>query len=225
MPGHLFSSLRGHLDDFWSQCQIFLKKVSSPTPPKGVDFGTFFDLFFNRFFGVLSFLDFYAFACPKGPFWLSFRLLFESPGLWKKQLKVCNCRRFSRTGPFRMRLFLKIWSWVGFDVDFFRFFRFLMIFGVSNLIDFRAKITIKKKSQKRVNEKNRKNGKNENWEPGPLKREQKTQIWQLTSDRIEHLTTQRHGNSHLTFENRTSDNPAINQTRQACLAARWRIVN
>ena len=105
MPGHSFSSPGAHLDDFWSHCQIFLKKVSSPTPPKEVDFGTFFDLFFNRFFGVLSFLDFYAFACPKGPFWLSFRLLFESPGLFKKQLKVCNCRRFSRFGPFRMRLF------------------------------------------------------------------------------------------------------------------------
>ena len=105
MPGNSFSSPGAHLDDFWSHCQIFLKKVSSPTPPKGIDFGPFVDIFFNRFFGVLSFLDFYAFACPKGPFWLSFRLLFESPGLFKKQLKVCNCRRFSRFGPFRMRLF------------------------------------------------------------------------------------------------------------------------
>ena len=107
MPGHSFSSPGAHLDDFWSHCQIFLKKVSSPTPPKGIDFGPFVDIFFNRFFGVLSFLDFYAFACPKGPFWLSFRLLFESPGLFKKQLKVCNSRRFSRFGPFRTQLFSK----------------------------------------------------------------------------------------------------------------------
>ena len=132
------------------------KKWVHRPPPKGSILGLFSIFFFIVFFGVLSFLDFYAFACPKGPFWLSFRLLFESPGLFKKQLKVCNCRRFSRFGPFEMRLFLKIWSWVAFDVDFFRFFRFLMIFGVSNLIDFRAKITIKKKSQKRVSGKNRK---------------------------------------------------------------------
>ena len=49
MPGQSFSSPEAHLDDFWSHCQIFLKKVSSPTPPKEVDFGTFFDPFFHRF--------------------------------------------------------------------------------------------------------------------------------------------------------------------------------
>ena len=83
----------------------FLEKSEFTDPTQRSRFWNFFDIFFNRFFGVLSFLDFYAFACPKGPFWLSFRLLFESPGLFKKQLKVCNYRRFSRFGPFRMRLF------------------------------------------------------------------------------------------------------------------------
>ena len=145
---------------------------------------------------MLSFLDFYAVACPKGPFWLSFRLLFESPGLFKKQLKVCNCRRFSRCGPFRMRFFKRFDRGFVLTLIFFQIFCFLLIFGVSNLIDFRSKIATRKKSEKRVNDEFR-----EKWKLGvwALKREQNTQLWQLTTRETA-------------------------QARPACLAARWRIV-
>ena len=67
-PGPSFSSPGANSDDFWSHCQISLKKVSSSTPQKSLDFETFCDLFFKRFFWVLSFWDFWAFGCPETPF-------------------------------------------------------------------------------------------------------------------------------------------------------------
>ena len=110
---------RGPFGRFLEPLSDFFEKSEFTDPPKSLDFETFCEIFFNRFFWVLSFWDFWAFGCPEAPFQLSFWLLFESPGRFEKQAKVCEGCQFSRFGLFWMRLFWRLWSWVRFDTVFF----------------------------------------------------------------------------------------------------------
>ena len=91
-PGSYFGVLDTYFQDFWDDCMLLSKKVSSRTPPKAHSNPFFTVLCF--FFCVLHVVDFSDFQCPEIPFWLPFSSISGSPGLLQKQLKVCNYRSF-----------------------------------------------------------------------------------------------------------------------------------